>query len=128
MRRLESKAREGWRQVVESQGLLFHSNCDGTPYWDERVCFEFSIAEIQNLEDAANELHGMFLRACGVAITQRRLAEFGIPKDCMRSFVNRGDMMIGNFTGGLILLWMRREHRSYWSTTRILRRGCWRPV
>jgi glutathionylspermidine synthase len=80
MRRIESNARNGWREIVESQGLLFHSNSNGTPYWDETAYFEFSIEEIQKLEAAANELHGMFLHACRTAIMQRRLAEFGIPE------------------------------------------------
>lgn len=80
MRRQVAIPREGWRQIVESQGLFFHSNHDGTPYWDETACFVFSHAEIQKLELAANELHGMFLQACKIAITQRRLAELGIPE------------------------------------------------
>ncbi len=80
MKRHEATPRESWRAVVESQGLLFPLNHDGTPYWDESAYFEFSTAEIEKLEFAANELHEMFLRACQIAITGRRLTEFGIPE------------------------------------------------
>jgi glutathionylspermidine synthase len=80
MKRVDVIPREAWRTIVESQGLLFHSNHDGTSYWDETAYFEFTQVEIERLERAANELHAMFLRACKMAISQRRLSEFGIPE------------------------------------------------
>jgi glutathionylspermidine synthase len=77
---LKISPRKEWREVVAAQGLLFHSNHNGSPYWDESACFEFSASEIERLESVANELHAMFLHACRVAIAEKRLGELGIPE------------------------------------------------
>ena len=81
MRRLDVIPREAWRQIVESQGLLFHSNHDGTPYWDETAYFEFSNTEIEKLEQAAKwGCTECFSTLAKIAITDRRMAELGIPE------------------------------------------------
>jgi glutathionylspermidine synthase len=80
MNRREGKPREEWQRNVEALGLLYHSNPEGGPYWDESAWYEFSLDEIERMERAANELHVMFLRACKVAILEKRLGELGIPE------------------------------------------------
>ncbi|HEX4141700.1 MAG TPA: glutathionylspermidine synthase family protein [Candidatus Methylacidiphilales bacterium] len=80
MKRREITPRPDWRPTVEQQGLLYHTNPDGAPYWDESACYELSLDEIERLERAANELHGMLLEACRIAIERRMLADLGIPE------------------------------------------------
>jgi glutathionylspermidine synthase len=79
MTRRESIPRNDWRNIVECQGLLYHTNSDGATYWDESARYEFSLDEIERIERAANELHPMFLHACKTAIERKMLADLGIP-------------------------------------------------
>jgi glutathionylspermidine synthase len=55
------KPRADFERIVRDQGLVFHRNADGTPYWDEQACYSFTIREIDQLHAAARELHQMFL-------------------------------------------------------------------
>lgn len=61
MKRHVIAPRADWPERVESQGLLFHS----TPveYWDESAFYEFSAAQIDILEKAANDVHQLCLNA-----------------------------------------------------------------
>lgn len=61
MRRLTFPPRPNWRQIAEEHGFFFH-HVDGDLYWDESVCYAFTLKEIeQDLEDPAQELHEMCL-------------------------------------------------------------------
>ena len=83
MRRRYIEARPDWRTRVEDQGLLFHSVDKGEsppqPYWSEGVYYEFSVAEIDAIETATAEVHGMCLDAVESVIDGRRYAEIGVP-------------------------------------------------
>ena len=61
---------------LESVGLSFH---DWDAYWNEGVCYEFTAAQIDKLEEVTNELHDMCMRACHEIINKQRFAELGIP-------------------------------------------------
>ena len=52
-------------------------------YWDESACYEFTSAEIDRLESAANELQTMCLAAAQHAIDNRRYAELEIPSEAI---------------------------------------------
>ena len=78
MQRHSIAPRENWQRVVEKQGLTFHSpeNKPGVgnerPYWDESACYEFTSAEIDRLEAAANKLQEMCLAAAQHVIDNKR--------------------------------------------------------
>ena len=69
MQRHSIRPRDNWQRIVEQQGLTFHSaqSAPGVgkdrPYWDESACYEFTSAEIDHLEAAANTLQEMCLAA-----------------------------------------------------------------
>ena len=79
MQRIPLTPRPSWQQIVESQGLTFHSLDIGTPYWDESAAYQFTAAEIDTLEAAANELQTMCLAATQHIIDTRRYADLLIP-------------------------------------------------
>src|SRR5439155_4544349 len=78
MLRIATPPRADWIQIVESQGLLFHS-IDGAPYWDESAYYLFEAQEIDLIEAATYRLNEMCLEAVGHVIENGRLGEFDIP-------------------------------------------------
>ena len=79
MNRIPLTPRENWQQTVESQGLVFHTLENGTPYWDESAAYQFTAAEIDTLEAAGNTLQEMCLAAAQHIIDEKRYAELDIP-------------------------------------------------
>lgn len=77
MERLICRERADWMAKVEEIGLDYHT-IDSLPYWSEGACWRFTAAEIDVLDDAANELHQMALQAVEAVIADRRLPLFGI--------------------------------------------------
>lgn len=63
MERIKTKPREGWQKLLENDGFVFHTNEDGTRYWDESAYYSFTESEILELEKAANELQEMCVEA-----------------------------------------------------------------
>ena len=65
MQRHPLTPRPNWQTTVEQEGLIFHTpvtdGVDARPYWDESACYEFTAAEVDALEAAANELQEMCL-------------------------------------------------------------------
>jgi glutathionylspermidine synthase len=80
MQRIPLPPRENWQQTVESQGLIFHTLENGTPYWDESAAYQFTAAEIDTLEAAGNKLQEMCLAAAQHIIDEKRYAELDIPE------------------------------------------------
>ena len=67
---------------VESVGLTYHSPeamADRRTYWDESACYEFTAAEVDTLEAAANSMQEMCLAAAQHVIDNKRYAELEIP-------------------------------------------------
>ncbi|WP_263380596.1 glutathionylspermidine synthase family protein [Granulicella paludicola] len=87
MQRLTLTPRPNWQATVEQQGLIFHTPVsdalDARPYWDEAACYEFSAAEVDTLEAAANELQTMCLAAAQHVIDNQRYAELEIPAEAV---------------------------------------------
>jgi glutathionylspermidine synthase len=79
MQRLSLTPRANWQQTVESQGLIFHTLENGTPYWDESAAYQFTAAEIDTLEAAGYTLQEMCLAAAQHIIDKKRYAELDIP-------------------------------------------------
>jgi glutathionylspermidine synthase len=80
MRRVTASPRANWRDEVEELGFTYHT-IDGDLYWDEAGWYEFSLAEIEEIEVATNTLHALCLRAVQVILDQDRLDEFAIPSE-----------------------------------------------
>ncbi len=79
MQRIPLTPRENWQQTVESQGLIFHTLEDGTPYWDESAAYQFTSSEVDTLEAAGNALQEMCLSAAQHIIDNKRYTELNIP-------------------------------------------------
>ncbi|NUT32834.1 MAG: glutathionylspermidine synthase family protein [Hamadaea sp.] len=82
MRRVTAIPRPSWRTIVEEQGLLYAVIPDEfgrvATYWDEAAYYEFSLAEVEQLEDVVSDLHTLSLDAAAHVIAHRRYAEYGI--------------------------------------------------
>ena len=81
MKRINLNPRPDWQAKVEAAGLAFHSPATMTePYWNESAAYEFTVAEIDTLEAAANTMQGMCLAAAQHIIDHRRYADLNIPE------------------------------------------------
>src|ERR1051325_8645488 len=78
MERYTMPCREDWKEKVEQIGLTYHSHENG-PYWDESACYEFTAAEIDQLEAAAHALHYLCIEAAGAVIENEWWSRLGIP-------------------------------------------------
>jgi glutathionylspermidine synthase len=79
VKRVNLRPRNGWQQTVESQGLLFHTHEDGSPYWMEDTAYQFTSAEVENLEKTTNDLQSLCIEAVQHLIDTRRYRDFAIP-------------------------------------------------
>lgn len=79
MLRKTTSVRKNWEKTIESQGFLFHS-VEGKPYWDESAYYEFTSAQVDELEAATNTLHEMCLAAVQHVIDNKLYAKLHIPE------------------------------------------------
>lgn len=77
MKRHRIPPRPGWQQRVEEQGLIWHTQ-DGHPYWDESAAWEFTAAQVDQLEATAAELHRLYLEAAGEVVRNGWWQQLGI--------------------------------------------------
>ena len=77
MKRRTIRPRDNWRDKLEQIGFTFHST-DGI-YWNEAACYQFSESEIDSIEAATAELHGMCLKAVSHIVKEKRYDCLGIP-------------------------------------------------
>jgi glutathionylspermidine synthase len=73
------RPRSDWQDKVSRVGLTFHTLDNGTPYWDESACWEFTSREVDRIEAATAEIQQMALAAGERILEQDRFAEMGIP-------------------------------------------------
>ncbi|MGX1883301.1 glutathionylspermidine synthase family protein [Streptomyces sp. NPDC055287] len=82
MKRHTIEPRPGWQQTVEEQGLIYPLTRfpDGSlrPYWDESAYYEFSLPEVEAMEEVVEELHTMCLAAAAHIVEHDRFADLGI--------------------------------------------------
>jgi glutathionylspermidine synthase len=78
MKRVTTTPRIHWEKKVEEIGLIYH-HTGGRPYWNEAAYYAFRFSEIERIELATNELHGMCLKAAQHVIDQNRYRELAIP-------------------------------------------------
>ncbi|WP_333738273.1 glutathionylspermidine synthase family protein [Streptomyces sp. IBSBF 2806] len=82
MRRHTVEPRPDWQRTVEEQGLVYpltrHPDGVLRPYWDESAYYEFTLDEVEALEETVEELHAMCLAAAAHLVDSDRLADLGI--------------------------------------------------
>jgi len=109
LQRYQTDPRENWQAKVEKWGLLYHDNRDeqqpaNLDYWDESAYYQFTPAEVDELEEATNNLHEMCLAAVQHVIDNRRYAEMKIPNAAIpwieRSWSAQSPSIFGRFDLG----------------------------
>jgi glutathionylspermidine synthase len=78
MERIKLNPRNNWKKLVEKLGFGFHST--NVPYWDESVCYKFTMEEVNQIEKATSELWEMSLNAVQFVIDNNLYSDFCIPK------------------------------------------------
>lgn len=81
MQRIQLQPRPDWQRKVESVGLSFHTSHTGEPYWDESACYQFSLAEIDQIELATVALNDLCLEAVEHILRHGLWEEFQIPRE-----------------------------------------------
>ncbi|WP_374008646.1 glutathionylspermidine synthase family protein [Leifsonia sp. LS-T14] len=81
MRREGSTPRPDWRARLDEIGFTFYDlpSEGGRPYWNEAAAYAFTMAEVELIEAATQELFDRCMEAVEHVVRQRRFAEFGIP-------------------------------------------------
>ena len=80
MERIAISERPGWREKATEFGFRFHT-MHGEPYWCEDAYYQFTLAQIEHLEDVTAELHQMCLQVVEKVVnSEALLSKFRIPK------------------------------------------------
>ncbi|MEO5337374.1 MAG: glutathionylspermidine synthase family protein [Magnetospirillum sp. WYHS-4] len=79
MHRHALSPRPDWAAKVEALGFDFHT-LEGAPYWDEKAYFSLTAAQVDSLEDAADELHRLCLEAVARVVAEGLYEVIGIPE------------------------------------------------
>lgn len=82
MLRIPIEPRLDWQQEVESWGMVYHTHED-RPYWNESAYYALDDHDVELIESATNELHGMCLQAVKRCISEDRLKELNLPERAM---------------------------------------------
>ncbi|SMH39858.1 glutathionylspermidine synthase family protein [Azospirillum agricola] len=80
MERIRTTPRPHWQARLDEIGFPFHTEADGTPYWDESAHWRFSLAEIETLETAAEEVYRLCEAAVGHVVTHGLYEAVGLPR------------------------------------------------
>jgi glutathionylspermidine synthase len=98
MRRVSIAERPNWRQLADEYGFSY-AMPDGQTYWDESVCYQFTLGEIEDdLEAATSEMVALCGELAGRAVRDEAyLKRLAIPESFW-SFIetswNRSDMSL----------------------------------
>lgn len=80
MQRILLAPRRNWQKKVEAVGLAFHTTDTGAPYWNESACYEFTSAEIDDIEKATYALNALCLQAVQYILDNDLWDEFQVPE------------------------------------------------
>jgi len=98
MKRIAISPRADYERKLEEIGFSYHALDN---YWNESVCYQFTTAEVDEIEAATEELHQMCLQAVQFVIDNRRFADLGIPEAFWQpiaaSFARRDFHLYGRF-------------------------------
>lgn len=79
MLRRSIEKRNNWQEIVESQGLVYHSPQQKT-YWDESAYYEFKRLEVLKIESATSDLQKLCLEAAQHVIDNNLFDRLKIPE------------------------------------------------
>lgn len=81
MQRITLPPRRDWKAKAEAVGFTWH-HADGRRYWDERACYAFTMAQVEDhIEAASAELHAMCLDlVTDVVRSEKLMARLAIPE------------------------------------------------
>ncbi|AXW86720.1 hypothetical protein AU509_08610 [Lonsdalea britannica] len=80
MKRIAIAERPDWREKAAEFGFNFHTMYD-EPYWCENACYQFTLAQIEELESTTEELNQMCLQVVDKVVnSEALLTRFRIPK------------------------------------------------
>lgn len=88
MIREKTTPRPDWKQRLSDRAFMPVENSSPMPYWSEDVCYKFTAAQIDQLEEAANELHARCLDAVQHVIDNDLFHRFGIPEH-MKDYIKK---------------------------------------
>src|SRR5438876_5416795 len=77
MKRHAIHPRNNWQNIVNEQGFTYHT-ANNEPYWNEEVCYSFSLDEVNRIEKVTNDLHEMCIKAVDYIIDNNRFGDMGI--------------------------------------------------
>ena len=104
MKRIIYPERDNWQQRHLDIGFDYYNlpSTDGSIYWSEGVSYEFHLKQIEQLEDAANELHQMCLQVAARIIQSGDYPDyFQIPQTAIPSieysWKAKAPMLYGRF-------------------------------
>lgn len=80
MKRITLPARDGWKDRVKALGLTYEDQ-DGVPYWTDDACYVFTQAQIETIESATSEVHGLCLQAVERIVTEDLFPQLAISPD-----------------------------------------------
>ncbi|MBI6548835.1 glutathionylspermidine synthase family protein [Xenorhabdus lircayensis] len=82
MKRIGITERPDWREKAAEYGFNFHTMYD-QPYWSEEAYYQFTLSQIEEIEDATAELHQMCLQVVEKVVnSEELLTKFQFPKHC----------------------------------------------
>lgn len=97
----------------------------GEPYWCEDAYYQFTLAQIEELEEATAELNRMCLQVVDKVVnSEALLTKFRIPATPGTSCAVRGCRASRRSMRGWIWLTTARARLNCWKTTPIPRRRC----
>ncbi len=80
MQRIAISERPDWREKATEYGFQFHTMY-GEPYWCEEAYYQFTLAQVEKLEEVTAELHQMCLQAVEKVVnSDALLRRFAIPE------------------------------------------------
>lgn len=79
MQRISISPRPNWQRIVADQGLTFYLTGE-KPYWDESAFYQFSAAQIDQIETATEDINRLCLLAVEAVIARDLWDKFEIPR------------------------------------------------
>jgi glutathionylspermidine synthase len=104
LQRIELNPRACWQQRVEEAGMSYHT-LDGEVYWDESACYRFTRSQIDILDDATVELHGLCLQAIDTIISGNLFKQLRIPDWAIPYIVSSWECREPSLYGRFDLAW-----------------------
>jgi glutathionylspermidine synthase len=101
MHRINITPRRDWQRLVTEEGLVYHTDPNGIPYWREDAYYNFLKTEVDDIEAATDELYRLCLEAVEYVVANRLFERLGIDPSVWdaieASWRNRDPSLYGRF-------------------------------